>query len=461
VKQLKISGSWIRGVVGDGLTPELATDFACAFGTWLDEGEVVLARDTRRSSPLFMSAVIAGLISTGCDVANAGVCPAPVAQFLVKSRGARGGIVVAGGQNDSDWNALKFINADGVPLNGIQAEELLDLYHLGEFSRAGWESLGRERLIGDFVEPFLDDILSRLDVDAIRRANFRVVVDLCNGTAGSVIGGFLSRLGCRPVLINEEPAGDFAHPPAPTRRNMRQLASLLKHIDADVGFAFNTDADHVGLVTEAGEALSEEYAFPLVADHVLSEGKALAVTNLSTSRMIEKVIAARDGRLIRTKIGEGNVIFTAVNEDAVLAGEGSGGVACLALSSAFDGFLTVALILEAMARSGCRISELRDRLPSFHREKGIVPAASGEVYHALEVLRTYYAGGEDPSGLGEATLDLTDGVRLVWPLIWLHVRASNTEPVLRIIVEGEDQERVESLFSETMRRVNAVVQGKL
>jgi phosphomannomutase len=121
----------------------------------------------------------------------------------------------------------------------------------------------------------------------------------------------------------------------------------------------------------------------------------------------------------------------------------------------------VALILEAMARSGCKISELRDRLPSFHREKGIVPAASGEVYHALEVLRTYYAGGEDPSGLGEATLDLTDGVRLVWPLIWLHVRASNTEPVLRIIVEGEDQERVERLFSETMRRVNAVVQGKL
>lgn len=451
MKQLKIGTSWIRGVVGGGLTPELLTDFACAFGTYLGGGEVVLARDTRRSSPMFSAAALSGLISTGCDVANAGVCPTPVAQYLVSKRSARGGIVVSGSHNDSDWNALKFINAEGALLNPIQGEEVLDLYHLGEYAKASWDKLGRETPITDFVETYLSDVVGKLDLDAIRKANFSVVVDLANGTAGTVIKEFLTLLGCRFILINEETKGDFAHNPEPKPANMLQLASLLKHLDAHVGFAVNTDVDRVGVVTEKGMALSEECTFPLVADHVLRGGDGVVVTNLCTSSMIEKVVNSRGGRLIRTKIGEGNVLFGAVNENALLAGEGSGGMAYMPLVRAYDGFLVMALILESMAKSGRSITELREKLPVFFMKKGVIPSSSNRVYYALEEFRRLFRR-ED--------VDLTDGIRVQWPNKWLHVRASNTEPILRVIAEGEVEEEVERLFTDAITRVNTVVHGK-
>lgn len=451
MKQLKLAGSSIRGVVGEGLTPELVTDFACAFGTWLDGREVVLARDTRRSSPMFAAAVLSGLISSGCPVANAGICPTPVAQYLVRRRGAGGALVVTGSHNESPWNALKFINDEGALLNPIQGEEVLDLYHLGEFTKAEWNELGKETPIDDFVEPYLNDILGGLNLEAIRKANFCVAVDAGNGTAGIIMEKLLPFLGCKPIMINDERRGDFAHPPSPRPENMRQLASLLKHVSAEVGFAINSDADSVGIVTEKGESLSEECTFPLVADHLLNGNDGITLTNLSTSMMIEQVVARHGGRLIRTKIGEGNVLFAAVNENALLAGEGSGGVAYMPVVRAFDAFHSLARILEAMAVRGQPISALRADLPTFVMKKGVVPAPPDRIYNALEVIRDRYRGGE---------IDLTDGVRVQWPGQWLHVRASNTEPVIRVIAEGEDEDQVDRLFRNTMLSVKTVVHGK-
>ncbi len=451
MKQFKIGNSWIRGVVGGGLTAELVTDFACAYGTYVGGKEVVLVRDTRASSPMLGAAVLAGLMSTGCNVANAGVCPTPVAQYLVRRRRAGGGIAVTGSHNAAGWNALKFIDEDGALLNSIRGEEVLDLYHLGEYTKAAWNHLGREEPVAGYVGPYLADVVGKLDVDSIRKARLRVAVDTGNGTAGGVIREFLRFLGCTPILINEEQASDFAHDPAPCVRNMRQLRSLLQHIDVDVGFAVNTDVDRVGIVTEKGEALSEEYTFPLVADHVISMRGATVVTNLSTSMMVERVVENHGGRLVRTKIGEGYVIFRAVNEDAVLAGEGSGGVALMPVSRAFDGFLTMAIVLESMAHSGHRVSELAARLPAFVMRKGEIPCSPDRVYSVLEEFRRSYR---------DEHVDLADGVRVAWPGHWIHVRASNTEPILRVIVEGEDAERVERVFAETLFRVNTVVHGK-
>jgi phosphomannomutase len=451
VKQFKIGNSWIRGVVGGGLTAELVTDFACAYGTYVGGREVVLVRDTRASSPMFGAAVLAGLLSTGCNVANAGVCPTPVAQYLVRRRRAGGGIAVTGSHNAAGWNALKFIDEDGALLNAIRGEEVLDLYHLGEYTKASWDRLGKEEEIAGYVGPYLAETVGKLDVDLIRKARLRVAVDTVNGTAGGVIREFLRFLGCTPILINEEMASDFAHDTAPSVRNMRQLVSLLRHIDVDVGFAVNTDVDRVGIVTEKGEALSEEYTFPLVADHVISSRGASVVTNLSTSMMVERVVERHGGRLVRTKIGEGYVIFRAINEDAILAGEGSGGVAYMPVSRAFDGFLTMALVLEAMARSGHRVSELAARLPTFVMKKGEIPCSPDRVYSVLEEFRGSYLHEQ---------IDLADGVRVAWPDQWVHVRASNTEPILRVIAEGEDPERVERLFADTLFRVNTVVHGK-
>jgi len=451
VKQFKIGNSWIRGVVGNGLTAELVTDFACAYGTYVGGREVVLVRDTRASSPMFGAAALAGLLSTGCSVADAGVCPTPVAQYLVRRRRAGGGIAVTGSHNAAGWNALKFIDEDGALLNSIRGEEVLDLYHLGEYTKASWDRLGKREEATGFVGSYLAATAGTLNVESIRAAKLRVAVDTVNGTAGAVIREFLGFLGCEPILINEEMGPDFAHDPAPSARNMRQLESLLRHIEADVGFAVNTDVDRVGIVTEKGVALSEECTFPLVADHVFARGSAVAVTNLSTSMMIDRVAERRGGRIIRTKIGEGYVIFRAVNEDAVLAGEGSGGVALMPVSRAFDGFLTMALVLEAMAEGGHRISELAGRLPAFLMKKGEIPCSPDRVYHVLEEFRGFHRGGQ---------VDLSDGVRAAWPGHWIHVRASNTEPILRVIVEGEDPERVERVFADTLFRVNTVVHGK-
>jgi len=451
VKQFKIGTSWIRGVVGNGLMAELVTDFACAYGTYVGGREVVLARDTRASSPMLGAAALAGLLSTGCDVADAGVCPTPAAQYLVRSRRAGGGIAVTGSHNAAGWNALKFIDEEGALLNSVRGEALLDLYHLGEHTKASWDRLGKRKEAAGYVDAYLADTVGRLSVAAIRAAKFRVAVDLVNGTAAVAIREFLGFLGCEPILINAEMDRDFAHDPAPNARNMRQLEALLGHIRADAGFAVNTDVDRVGIVTEKGVALSEESTFPLVADHVLAGGGAVAVTNLSTSMMVDRVAERHGARIVRTKIGEGNVIFRAINEDAVLAGEGSGGVALMPVSRAFDGFLTMALVLEAMAAGGRPISDLAGRLPAFLMKKGEIPCSPDRVYHVLEEFRGFYRCEE---------VDLTDGIRVTWPGHWIHVRASNTEPILRVIVEGEDPERVERDFADTLFRVNTVVHGK-
>ena len=223
MKQLKIGSSWIRGVVGNGLTPELVTDFASAFGTYVDGREVVLARDTRRSSPMFQAAALSGLMAAGCDVANAGTCPTPVAQYLVRSRRAGGGLVISGSHNDSSWNALKFINAEGALLNPLQGEDIFNIFHAGAYTTVEWDSLGKETSVVGDVGTHLAATVARLDVAAIKKANFRVVFDLGNGSGGSVTESFCSLLGCRPVFINDETTGDFARDPAPTPANMRRV----------------------------------------------------------------------------------------------------------------------------------------------------------------------------------------------------------------------------------------------
>ncbi len=452
MKQLKIGNSWVRGVVGNGLSTGLVTDFACAFGTHAGSGKrIVLARDTRSSSPMFSRAAAAGLLSAGIDVLNAGICPTPVAQYLVQKQKAAGAIVVTGSHNDASWNALKFINADGALFNPIEGEEMLDLYHLGEYTKAVWNEVGAEKPLETYHQEYLADTLAKLDVESIREADFKLIFDVANGTAGAFIHDFCRLLDCEYILINEETTGDFAHSPAPTPSNMYQLTSLLKNVDADAGFALNTDADRVGIVTENGTAKSEEYTFPLVANHILRKEPGTVVTNLSTSRMIEHVVKSHKSSLVRTKIGEGNIVFRAMNENAIVGGEGSGGVVYMPVSRSFDGFVTIALILEAMAQRAMKLSALCNELPRLHMRKGTIPCSPDRTYYALEEIRDLYR---------KDTLDLSDGVRVEKPDIWLHVRSSNTEPLLRVIVEGTGEAAVEDCFTDTMSRVNTIVHGK-
>ncbi|MHB9130521.1 MAG: phosphoglucosamine mutase [Armatimonadota bacterium] len=451
MRLLKIGTSSVRGVVSEPLTPELVVDFACAFGTYCDNGLVVIGRDTRQSSTMLRAAVLSSLLSTGCEVVDLGVCPTPMVSYAVRELKAAGGLSITGSHNDSRWNALKFISPDGSLLNAVNTEEVLDIYHASEFTRVPWDGLKSWTPAPDMMERYLEHLLSVLNVERIRAAKFRVAVDFCNGTGMAVASRLLQELGCTLIPLNEDPSGEFAHPPAPTAANMRQLAALLRHLEADLGAAINIDGDRIGFVTATGTPLSEEYTFPLVAEHLMAHNPGPVVTNLSTSRMIDEVARCYGQQVIRTLIGEGHVVGKAISERAIAAGEGSGGVAILPAATAFDGFLVLGAILESMAVTGESLEALADRLPQLFMRKGTLACPPDLVYQVMEGFRASFP---------DQTIDRTEGVRIEWDDAWLHIRPSNTEPLLRILVEAKDATRADTLYAEAMANAHRMAFGK-
>jgi phosphomannomutase len=450
MRELKIGTSWVRGVVGDALNPELVVDFACAFGTWGDGGPVVIGRDTRSSSPMLRSAVVSGLLSAGCEVIDLGICPSPLVSFAVRDLGAAGGISITGSHNDARWNALKFVGPDGVLLNSVKSEELLDIYHAASFLTASWHELKPVTGAPDVVDRYEEQILASLDTEAIRARRFRVAVDFCNGACGEVTARVLKALGCTLFPLNEEPHGQFAHAPAPSPANMRQLGTLVKCLEVDFGAAMNVDGDRIGFVTSDGTPLSEEHSLPLAADVRLARRAGPVVTSYSTSRMIDAVSDRYGQRVTRTLVGEGYVLDRGLYEGAALAGEGSGGVAMLPGSMTYDSLLTLGMVLESMAVSGNTLEQQVERLPKLAIRKGELACPAELVYRAVEGFRTRYA---DRSPL------TADGVQVEWDDAWLHVRASNTEPLMRVICEAESADRANMLFEDSMNFARRKVFG--
>ncbi len=441
MRELKISTSWVRGVVGDALTPELVVNFACAFGTWADGGPVVIGRDTRRSSTMLRSAVIAGLMSSGCDVIDLGICPTPLVSFAARELGCAGGIAVTGSHNDSEWNALKFIGPDGTLLNPVRGEELLDIYHASAFVSRSCGRLFSSQGSPGMVTRYVEHLFAALDADAIRERNYRLIVDFCNGACSGITALFLQELNCDLVAVNDAPRDMFAHPPAPTPSNMNDLLPEMRMTRADLGAAFNVDGDRIAFVTNEGFPLSEEFTLPLAALGRLAQRPGVIVTSLSTSRMIEEVARTRHQRVVRTSVGESYVMDRGLEEGAVLAGEGSGGVGALPVTLTFDALLTLGIILETMATNECTISTLAGEIPHLAMRKGELPCQPDQAYRALESFRVNYEAKEP---------DCTDGIRVEWEDSWLHVRVSTTEPLLRVIVEAESEDRADNLYDEAM-----------
>jgi len=450
MRELKIGTSWVRGVVGDALTPELIVNFACAFGTWCQGGAVVIGRDTRRSSGTLRAAVVGGLLSAGCEIIDMGVCSTPLISFAVRELGADGGISITGSHNDARWNALKFIGPDGALLNAVKSEELLDVYHASSFLLAAWDKIRGVTVEPQVQERYLEHLLAVLDTPLIRQRGFSVAVDFCNGACGAIASRFLEALGCTLLPVNDEPSGEFAHAPAPTPSNMRQLAALMRLFSADFGAALNVDGDRIGFVTSRGIALSEEYTLPLAARILLARRPGPVVTNHSTSRMIDALAGEFGQKVIRAPVGESHVIDQGMTENAVLAGEGNGGVAALPSSMTFDALLTLGLVLEQMATSGESLESLVERLPRYIMRKQELACPPNLVYKVLDRFRYHYA---------REMSDCADGVRVAWPDAWLHIRASNTEPLLRIIVEAEIAIRADSVMEEAMTYARSMTYG--
>jgi phosphomannomutase len=441
----------VRGVVGETLTPDLVVDFACAFGTFVDGAPVAVGHDSRRSAPMVHAAVLSGLQSCGCPILDLGLLPTPVIQHVVRSRRLAGGISVTASHNDARWNALKFIGREGMLLNPFQSEEVMDIYHLGEFRKCGWKQLGSIQHEANTSERYFDFLLRKLDVQSVRRSRFKVVCDCCAGAGGGIVREFLQRLGCTVIAINDDPDGDFPHSPEPTPRNMKGLASVVKSVGADVGFLVNTDVDRVGIVAGGGEPLSEEYVLPLVADYLLETTSGCVVSTLSTSRMVESAAARHGRRVVRSRIGEGYVVQRVSAEKAAVGGEGSGGVVVPKWTRWFDGFTAMGVLLERMARQKKTISELVALLPRYHMLKASLPSPAERIYPIIDAFRRRYQA-ESPN--------LEDGVRVDWKDAWIHIRSSNTEPLVRVIAEAESASRARDLYDQCLDQIRAIQSGR-
>jgi len=441
---LMVSVSGVRGRVGDPLTPELYAGLGAAFGAFLrssgEEGPVFLARDSRTSGPMFARAAQAGLQSVGCDVVELGVVPTPTLLLAVEEAGAAGGIGVTASHNPAEWNALKFCGGDGMFLDAGRMAAFREYLAGEEPPRAPWDALGEVREDPDAVDRHLERILSlpHLDVEGLRRRRLRVALDCVRGAGGTIMPELLERLGCRVDAIGTEVDGRFPRDPEPSAEHLEALGELVRESGAEIGFAVDPDVDRLSLVDEAGRPLGEDYTLALAAGVVLRRRPGTVVTNLSTSQVVEDVVEDGGGRLVRAPVGEINVARRMQQEGAVVGGEGNGGVILPALHLTRDAPVGAALLLQGLLDEDAPLSELAGRWPTYRIVKEKLSFPRDALEGAYEALRR---------DLEPPETDTTDGLRMSWPedRIWLHVRPSGTEPVVRLIAEAPAEERARAL----------------
>ncbi len=444
IPTLKISISGVRGVVGESLTPILLTRFAQAFGTYVGARTIVIGRDPRTSGEMVKQAVVAGLLSTGCGIVDIGMCPVPTIQLLVRHHRAHGGIAITASHNPAEWNALKFIGRDGFFLNSGQARELLDIYHQGEYTRVSGAEMREVVELPGATDLHIQTIVDELGPIPTAKKKLRVVLDACNG-AGSIAGPkLLAALGAEVFTINVTPNGSFPRPAEPLPENLGDLCAAVKAHHADIGFAQDMDADRLALVSEAGVAIGEEYTLLLSARSVLGKTPGPVVANLSTTSALQKVVSRFGGQLFWSKIGEVNVTEEMQKQNAVIGGEGNGGVIYPRLNFARDSLVGMALILHLLAETGQTITELVKRLPPFTIIKEKMNCPSDKISRILRMVRREYA---------TYPMDLRDGVKVSLPNGWLLVRGSNTEPIIRVIAEAEREAEARVIIERVYSQV--------
>lgn len=446
IAELIVSVSGVRGIVGEGLTPERACRFAAALGTYLKGGRVLVARDSRPSGEMLNHAVLAGLLGTGCQVQDIGIAPTPTVGVAVTQFGAAGAIQITASHNPAPWNGLKLFGPDGAVLPAARGQEVVAIFESRRFARAGWDKVGTIRPAPDVLDFHCRKVLDQVDVSAVAAKRFRVFLN-GNGGAGGPLGlKLLQSLGCDVVAHNCEANGVFAHEPEPTPAHLAGVAPLVKQAGAAVGFVLDPDADRLALIDEHGVCVSEELTLALAVQYRLRQAIGPVVVNMSTSRVIQDIAERAGGTFQRSAVGEANVVEKMRALGAVIGGEGNGGVIDPRVGWVRDPFIGMALILSLMADDGKPLSELLAALPQYHMLKTKFAVPKERLSGALSAVRSTWP---------DATANILDGLRLDGPDWWLHVRPSNTEPVVRVIAEAPTAERVQELCE----KAGALVQG--
>ena len=437
-ENLIISVSGMRGVVGENLTPIVAAEYGAAFGTFLrssvDTGgrpfTVCIGRDSRVSGPMLMSAVTAGLCAVGIDVIDLGIVPTPSVGIMLRRLGSEGGIIITASHNPIPYNGIKLLLSHGMAPPLATANEIRRTFWDRHFHFVGSERCGKLIRNAETDRVHVEKVLGVVDAQRIAAKRYRVVLDSVNGAGAGITKILLAELGCDVVAVNDEPTGLFAHEPEPTAANLTGLCWRVKQEHANLGFAQDPDADRLAIVDERGNYIGEEYTLALAARQVFSKRSGPAAANLSTSRMIDDVARRAGGSVIRTPVGEANVANAMVEHNCIIGGEGNGGVIDLRVGPIRDSLVGIGLVLQLMAETGRSISQLVQEIGgySMYKDKFAADAQQARQIQELAVAR-----------FDEATVNVADGLRLDFPDGWIHLRTSNPEPVMRVIVEAKDE----------------------
>ncbi len=444
---LGISGA--RGVVGQGLTPEVAARLSAAFGSLTERGDMLLARDSRPTGEALLQAAAAGLSSVGCTPRMAGLLTAPGAQVAVEEMGLAGGIMVTASHNPPEWNGLKFIGPDGAFISEDKARRLYEEARGDSLSRAPWDQWASPVATPQGTRLHMERIVQSplVDAVAVRKKMFRVVVDCNHGAFGPLMRQLGAYLDLDLVLLGEEATGRFAHGAEPCQENLHGLGKAVREASAHLGAAVDPDGDRLVFCTRDGFVLPEEATLPIVAMAVLAQTPGSIVTNLSTSSMVDSVGRIFGIEVKRTPVGEAHVVAQMKLDGAVLGGEGNGGVIFPSIHYGRDAAAGLAVLLTHLARADATLEALWQELPSYHMTKRKMSAGSIAMDEAIASLQKSFP---------KADVDLRDGVKISTGDGWVHLRPSNTEPVMRIVAEAKSEELVEELI----RTVKDVVFGQ-
>ncbi|MBN2583055.1 MAG: phosphoglucosamine mutase [Planctomycetes bacterium] len=437
--ELMVSVSGIRGIVGETMTPDVAARFAAAFGTLIGPGRIVLGRDSRTSGRAVAAAVASGLLFTGCEVIDLGIATTPGVTVMIDELQADGGVMVTASHNPKPWNGIKFFRADGIDLAADQGARLKDIWQSGRFKYVGSDGFRQLKHDDTVHSRHMARVLTVTNRQAVAGRRLKVVLDACHGAGAIVTPQLLSELGCEVTVIGGQPDGLFEHPPEPIVENLKRTCETVRAVGADIGLVQDPDADRLALIDERGRFISEEYTLALAAMYRLEQQAGPVAANLSTSRMIDDA-AARHGQVChRTPVGEVHVADKMVAEGCVIGGEGNGGVIDPRICPIRNSLAGIGLILELIAVRGKPLSEIAAELPAYTMIKRKSEAPREAIQKLLEVL---------PSEFAEARIDTQDGVRMDWPEGWIHVRASNTEPIYRMIGESTDAAWIEAMLAK-------------
>jgi phosphomannomutase len=455
--------SGIRGTIGgkndDGLSPVNIVKFTAAFATWVKQNvtktdlRVVVGRDARISGEMVSSLVIGTLTGMGIDVVNIGLATTPTTEIAVVGEGAAGGIIITASHNPKQWNALKLLKNSGEFLNGFEGKQVLDIAESGIFDFAGIDDIGKI-IEKDYTSVHIQKIvgLELVDREAIQKAGFSVAVDAVNSVGGIAMPMLLRALGVDKVLqINCEPHGNFAHNPEPIRVNLLQTSEIIKNGDVDVGLIVDPDVDRLVIINEDGSFFDEEYTLVAVADYVLSITPGNTVSNLSSSRALRDITVSYGQTYTASAVGEVNVVEMMKETDAVIGGEGNGGVIYPESHYGRDALVGAALFLTHLAKSGMRCSDLRKKYPDYYMSKKRIELKNGiDTDDLLLKIKDLFKG--------EKVTDI-DGVKIDFSESWVHLRKSNTEPIIRIYAEAKSEKLASDLTEKVISRIDSLISG--